>query len=120
LSNRRDIGDRAFRLRDYRYVILDVKFFVKQDLPDDREKWYDYLDSKEIQTWVKDFPKQVDYEDFMINEHLVALRNNRLSNDSKATLIRYAHPFFISAVCIIPVILVLILVGALIGALTID
>lgn len=110
----------ALRLRDYRYVVLDMKFFLKQDLPDDIEKWQEYLDNKEIQSWITDFPNQEDYEDFMIKEHLVALRNNRLSNDNKAKWIRHAHPFFISAVCTIPAILVLVLMGVLIGTLTID
>jgi hypothetical protein len=110
----------ALRLRDYRYVILDFNFFPETKLPDDREKWHEYLNNEEIQSWIKDFPKQEDYEDFMIKQHLVALRNNRLSNDDKAKWIRYAHPFFISAVCIIPAILVLVLMGVLMGTLTID
>lgn len=111
---------RAFRLQDYWYVMSDVYFFSDSKLPEDRRKWQEHLNNKEIRAWIDDFPKQEDYEDFMIKEHLVAIRNNRLDNDNKANWIESAQLFFVSAVCVIPPILLLVMTGALLGKLVVD
>jgi hypothetical protein len=84
------------------------------------DKWKDYLDYEEIKAWINDFAEKHDYEDFMIKEHLVALRNNRIINDDKAIWIQRAQLFFIFAVSVIPLILLLLLSAVLAGILTIE
>jgi hypothetical protein len=110
----------AFRLRDYRNVMSYKQFFKCSQLPDDMDKWKDYLDYEEIKAWINDFAEKHDYEDFMIKEHLVALRNNRIINDDKAIWIQRAQLFFIFAVSVIPLILLLLLSAVLAGILTIE
>jgi hypothetical protein len=110
---------RAFRLRDYWYVMIHIGFFREAKLPNDTQKWYDYLDTKEIESWIKDFPRREDYEDFMVREHLVALRANSLNNDNKDAWNNKAQLIFVLAVCMIPLILLVVLTGVLVGVLSI-
>jgi hypothetical protein len=111
---------RAFRLQDYRYVMSDSNFFNDELPPKDIQKWHEHFDTKEIQAWIDDFPNQEDYEDFMIKEYLIALRNNRLANDDKASWIERAQIFFILAICVIPFILLIVLSGVLSGVLVVE
>jgi hypothetical protein len=71
----------AFRLREYRYVMSYDKFFTQENLPHDKEKWYDYFNKSEINAWIDDFEDPVKYEDFMIEEHLLMLKRNTTIND---------------------------------------
>lgn len=111
---------RAFHLRDYWYVMSHGSFFRDTELPKDSKKWYEYIDNKEITAWITDFPKREDYEDFMIKEHLVGLRVNSLNNNNKADWINKAHLVFVFAVCMVPLILLIILAGVLLRILSID
>jgi hypothetical protein len=95
-------------------------FFKESDLSDELDKWYDYLDDGEIKSWVDEFTQKEDYEDFMIKEHLVTLRNNRIINDDKASWIQRGQLLFILAVSVIPVVLLLVLAGVLTRALMIE
>lgn len=111
---------RAFRLQEYRYVLTETKFFPENSLPADSDEWKKYLNTREIQSWIDDFPKQEDYEDFMIREHLVTLRYNVLANNNKATWIERAQVLFISAICVIPSILLIVLAGFLLEMLKVE
>jgi hypothetical protein len=57
------------------------KFFTQENLPHDKEKWYDYFNKSEINAWIDDFEDPVKYEDFMIEEHLLMLKRNTTIND---------------------------------------
>ena len=111
---------RAFRLQEYRYVLTETKFFLENSLPADSKEWQKHLNTREIKSWIDDFPKQEDYEDFMIREHLVTLRYNVLANNNKATWIERAQILFISAICVTPTILLVVLAGFLLEMLKVE
>ena len=110
----------AFRLRDYWYAIAKDSFFRDpKALPKDSEQWDKHIDDKEIAGWITDFSKREDYEDFMIEQLVVGVRVNSLNNDSKAGWINRAQLVFVFAVCMIPIILLVILAGVLAGIVSI-
>ena len=106
----------------------DKNFFTKDSPSDidewlktlDSPEWQKYLNTAEIQAWIDDFQNQTDYEDFMIKEHLAALRSNSLANDNKAKWIRFGQLFFVLAVSVIPVILLALLIGFSSGILKVE
>jgi hypothetical protein len=77
----------AYRVRSYRYPMSYENFFLTEDLPTESDKWKNHLNENEIASWISDFSgddSQEKYEDFMIKEHVVALRKNTIANDYKA------------------------------------
>jgi hypothetical protein len=112
----------AYRVRSYRYPMSYENFFLTEDLPTESDKWKNHLNENEIASWISDFSgddSQEKYEDFMIKEHVVALRKNTIANDYKADWIRKAQILFIVAACFIPVILLSIWVGFIMGLIRI-
>lgn len=112
----------AYRVRSYRYTMSYENFFLTEDSPTQPDQWKNHLNENEIASWISDFSgddSQEKYEDFMIKEHVVALRNNTIINNYKANWIRKAQILFIVAVCFIPVILLSIWVGFIMGLIRI-
>jgi hypothetical protein len=110
----------AFRLRDYWYAIANDSFFRNpSQLSKDSEEWDEYIDIEEIDKWKTEFQKRESYEDYMIDQLVVGVRINSLNNDNKAAWINRAQLVFVFAVCMIPLILLVILAGVLAGTLSI-